>query len=253
MKGLKIFAASTLLILALCSGQIQIAKTTSENVPLKHGFYTYEDDKVTVVYNLWAERGMFGMLVFNNTDSTLYIDWEDTYFFFNGSNYDYRIDNGIGGWGDDTSGRANAFAFKWAKKLFPGTKFSTEMTEGRYQAIPPKGAMAAAKYRLINLDIDMTGASFYKYECNDEENKSGRGIKFTTDNTPFFFQNFVAYKIDDTSATRTLLTHDFWVNELMLFRSLTVNTGTADEKGGANGCLYNEGSSFYIRTNTGKY
>ncbi len=253
MKGLKLVASCFTLICVLCSGQIQVAKTISTNVPVKRGFYTFENDKVTVIYNLWAERGMFAMLLFNKTDKPIYIDWKETYFFFNGSSYDYRVDNGIGGWGQDTSGRANAFAFTWGKKMFPSINFNFEPTTDRYTAIPPHGSIATAKYRLINLDMNMEGAKRRKYECNDEENKSGLALKYTPDNSPFFFQNYVAYVANDTLAEPELLTHDFYVSELMMMRPITTNTGTASEKGGANGCLYNEGTSFYIRTNTTKY
>jgi hypothetical protein len=253
MKGLKIVASCIVLVFVLCSGQIQIAKTSSSNVPIKGGFYTFEDGSVSVMYNLWAERGMFGMIVFNNTDSPIYLDWEKTYFFFNGSSYDFREDNGIGGWGKDTSCRANAFDFTWGKVLFPNTSFIFEMPESRYSTIPPQSAIAAAKYRLVNIDIGMAGAQSRKYECEDEANKYGLSIKFTPENSPFFFQNFVAYNINDTLSPPKILTNDFWVSELMLVRPLSVNTNSASLKGGAAGCLYNEGTSFYIRTNTAKY
>lgn len=253
MKGIKIVTTCLLLVCLLCAGQIQIAKTTSANVPIKNGFYTFDNGKVTVLYNLWAERGMFGMLFFNNSDSTIYLDWEKTYFFFNGSSYSYKEDNGIGGWGPDTSGRANAFAFTWGKLLYPTTTFFVDLPTDRYTAIPPRTVFAAAKYRLINLDIAMHTAQSRKYECDDAANKYGLSIKFSADNSPFFFQNYIAYHTNDTTSAPTALTHDFWVSELMLVRPLSVNTHSANEKGGANGCLYNEGTSFYIRTNTTKY
>lgn len=253
MQWLKHAVICATLFCLLCAGQIQIAKTTSATVPVKQGFYTFENEKVTVVYNLWAERGMFGMLLFNNSDSTMYIDWEETYFFFNGSSYDYRTDNGISGWGEDTSGRANAFAFKWVKLIFPNINLNTALPSTRYMVIPPNTAIAAAKYRLLSLDIGMQGGRSRKFDCEHTGDKHSFSLQFSYDNSPFFFQNYIAYKTNDTIEDADTLVHDFWVNELMLVRPLSVNTDIANEKGGANGCLYNEGSSFYIRTNTTKY
>lgn len=225
----------------------QVLKTTSPNVAIHNGYYTFENDKVKLVYNLWAERGMFAFVLHNKLAEPLYINWEKSAFYLNGTYVDYRSNTPATNPNADTTGQANAYNFAWAERLMGTTLGTCSPPTEAITALQPKAMLAVAKYRLIDLDVYMGGADYIK-AC-EEEKKTAKVLmrSYTADNTPFSFSNYLLFSNTPTFEQTDTLLHDFWVNEII--RSNNFDSSPSPDMT----CPYNPHTSYYIRMNTGKY
>jgi hypothetical protein len=68
----------------------QIHKVEPISNVLPDGKYlVYDDENCKVFYNFWEENGDAGFKIYNKTDSTLYLNLEESFFILNGIANDY--------------------------------------------------------------------------------------------------------------------------------------------------------------------
>jgi len=235
-----------LLLFICCSFvPVQVLKTVSEDVPVKGGFYTFENEKLTIVYNFWAERGTFVFAVLNRTDAPLYINWEQSGFLFNGGRIDYRVDRPAANVNSDTLDRSAALSFTWAEKLLGKSIGTYAAPVGEVTAIAPHGVFAVGRYRLMEVDIPLLYPDKVKF-CEGEQNQTKLFRRtYNEDNTPFMFGNHLVYATQADFADADTLKHHFWVNEIIKMNNLSIDRGQT--------CPYTPNTSYYIKMHTGRY
>lgn len=225
----------------------QILKTISPQLEVRNGYYTFENDKVKLVYNLWADRGMFAFVLHNKLNEPLYINWEESALYLNGTNVDYRRSGPATNYDMDTMGQSVAYNFTWAERLLNTTLGAYSPPTEAITALQPKAMLAMAKYRLIDLDIYMEGADHEK-ACEGEQ-KTAKVMKrsYTVDNTPFAFSNYMLLSNTPTFEKTDTLLHDFWINEIIRSSHFDPNPSPGMT------CPYNPNTSYYIYMNTTRY
>lgn len=224
---------------------VQVLKTISADVPVKDGFYTFENEKLTIVYNFWAERGTFVFVVLNRTDAPLFINWEQSGFLFNGGRIDYRDDRPAANVNADTLDRSQALSFTWAERLLGKPIGSYTAPEGNVTTIAPKSILAVGRYRLMEVDIYLLYPDYAKF-CEGEKNQTKLTRRtYNEENTPFMFGNHLVYATQADFADADTLNHHFWVNEIIKVGSVKTDPGQT--------CPYTPHTSYYIKMHTGRY
>jgi hypothetical protein len=90
MKNTVIILLLSAIVSSCTSTQyFQLFKTTSSNLKESQGKLYYEDDRVKIYYNLWAENGNPGFIFYNNTDSVITLNKDMSFYIQNGLSYDY--------------------------------------------------------------------------------------------------------------------------------------------------------------------
>ncbi|MEI8084694.1 MAG: hypothetical protein WCG93_00630 [Paludibacter sp.] len=68
----------------------QVYKTTADaNIALKDNQLVYEDNNCKVIYNQWEDGGDIGFLLYNKTETNIYLNLEECFFISNGMAYNY--------------------------------------------------------------------------------------------------------------------------------------------------------------------
>ena len=77
-----LFAIMIAVIFSSCSeyGQVVYTKPISDGINKQEDYYVFEDDKIKVVYDFWAPRGMMHFTLYNKTNKPLYVDWNKSSF-----------------------------------------------------------------------------------------------------------------------------------------------------------------------------
>ena len=191
MKRLLTFAAifSSLNISAKFV-QVIYTKAISENIKINNGYYTFEDDKVSIVYDFWADHGSMQFIVYNKTDRPIYVDWNKSAFISQKVKISYYEDR------EKLSGVTTSLNHSSIIALGSGVSVSfmnaTKVREEKITFIPPKTSVSKNFNNLIS-------NIYYEIDKDEAQEKDIDGAKvyelvFSQEIT---FRNFITYSTTD--------------------------------------------------------
>lgn len=224
---LAVFAA--FLLLSSCSSTFyQVYKTEASGLSESNNTLVYENDDCKVIYDLWAENGRSGFVMYNKTDKDLYVMLPQTFFIKNGVTFDYfqnreftnsqaiasstGVSVGIG---------VNRVANVWGS-LYNASKSVQESKDVARSAsttvtyketpvicIPPHSSKVVSEYVILNRLIR---------NCEKDQmypRKKSVPIQFTKDDTPLNFKNRITYSFDKHGKESSCIENEFWISELI--------------------------------------
>ncbi|HON55464.1 MAG TPA: hypothetical protein PLJ38_00445 [bacterium] len=71
--------------------RLEVVELQEDNSKIYKNFYVYDDDRVSVYYDFWAEDGQIYFYIYNKLNIPVYIDWQQSYFKFNDKKYYYVL------------------------------------------------------------------------------------------------------------------------------------------------------------------
>lgn len=213
-----LFAAAALALFS-CSSKnyYQVYQTTSGTVTQKTaaGVIAYEDAKIRVAYNLWANQGEAGFALYNKTDEVIKLRLDESFYVLNGIAHDYYGRRVFEEGSTDFVSRTNSFGygrFGWVNMYASGSVSSgkvksVSVQEAAVLSIPPKTARHVSEYRINQV--------LYR-DCDLLRFPSARKVttkSFAASDAPLQFYNLIVYTIGQ-SEVRQSVKNDFAVTAI---------------------------------------
>lgn len=226
------------------STYFQLYKAESESVRLDSDGMFFENEDVKVVYNFWDDAGNSSFLLFNKTNSDIYVDLKKSHLILNGIAHTYFQNRSfsessssnftVGG--TTTSGYykgisnylINSFYDNSSESSFytgntssilsyitSGSKstvsegYAVTTIEKDVVCVPPQSAKPFTGFSLKN--------SLFR-DCDLLRFPSKKEITsktFDAESSPLIFKNIIAYGFEETEEDRyKKVETDFWVSEI---------------------------------------
>ena len=252
----------------------QLYKTESDSVKLEKNELLFENEEIKVVFNLWDNYGNSGFLIFNKTDSNIYVDLNKSHLIINGIaetyfqnrtfsetasssvitgnshtsnslNKNYSNHYGTSNFQSVTTGTLTTSSSKSNTTLAKG--FSVTYIEKDIEIIPSNSAKVINGYNLNN--------SLYR-DCDIFRYPSPKSVKtkkFAPENTPFIFENIISYGYSPNEIKE--IKCNFWVSEITNYPSTEFTERKYPEYCGdksqisMNYFIYSRPNNFYIKYN----
>lgn len=214
---LYIMFALTAMLFTSCSKIYQQLYETKFDDDMKQldNYVVYENEDCTISYDFWSMGGEVKLLIYNKTDSIMYIDLANSFFIKNGRSYQYFRNRQ---W-SETTNRQNrqSFAFVYAGSNYNITNYSVgtftdvlysnslTVNEQRIMAIAPHSYRGISEYKIyddIYIDCELT-----KYPNQKSKNNS---LEFNENNTPLKFSNYLSYFIG-SDTRKNIIDNKFYV------------------------------------------
>lgn len=149
---------------------------------------TYENDKISVVYNFWSHTGDLRFFIENKTDKILYLDLNNSFFIKNGTAINYYS---VASSSDKTVSVSN-------KRIVP---------------VPPKSRREISYFDLQDDFFDFCNLKVYPSR-NDTSQAS-----FNRQNSPLTFENFMTYSFSEDMEESQTFRNEFWVENIKTMKS----------------------------------
>lgn len=203
----------------------------------------YENDDCKVLYNLWSDGGFVKFAIYNKTDKDIFVNMAQTFFtlnglaneYYQGRTYSTATNNQL----TTASGTASSFAkgvgygsasayssgsgfwgssiYSWnggSKTMASLTKFvksttnSVTVKEKEVECIPAKSFKVFGTYSV---------SPSWQKTCDsnkDFPSKSYLYGTYTKDNTPYTFNNRIAYGFTKNDVAENHIDNVFWVTNI---------------------------------------
>lgn len=264
------FAIGLSVMLQSCAySYYQLYHTESDAASVEDGTMVYENDDVRILFNLWGEYGQSDFLIFNKTDSNIFIDLRQSHLIINGiaTTYfrnrvftkkrsstasvgryqSYAVANTSST--ENTSTGSATGAATSAKTTVRNDKSVSEVE----QAIVCIPARAAKPFGGFSLNTNV-------YEdCDLEDSpslKEDASVVFDKENSPLYFENAISYgfSLEQLKEVR----YDFWVSKIANYKKEIFIDRVSIEKCGKQSSLstydyvpvFKNPSRFYIKYGT---
>jgi hypothetical protein len=221
MKKYLILLCVALLIQGCSIDYVQVYKTQSVGIKHTDDIYTFENDTLKIEYSFWADKGIMAFRVYNKTDRPLYIDWRKSNFISNSFKADY--------WADKTESQSTAqisgqgYIYR-GSAFFPGffnfnsstvNTTSTTTKPERITFLPPRTYFLKSDFHLKTSIYKDWGENFEtRIEPRNDYPKEVTKVfvkKFTKDNTPLDFRNFLTFSFREDFSTEFYIDNEFYV------------------------------------------
>lgn len=214
-------------LLSISSCRIyQVFETASRNVSKNPANkFSYENEDVKLVYNLWTKGGEFRFKMFNKTDNPIYIDWAKSNFIKNDFSKDY--------WKDVTYSRVISNTMGDAVNLDninTSSYFNTvSVTLGKSERprpntqIPPHSAIYVNSF-----DI----SKYVPYGKNTAYPGRIEKLEYDSVTSPIKFRNYIGYSLSKNNSATSFgynfstdkdslkfVDNSFWVNRVSIMTS----------------------------------
>jgi hypothetical protein len=210
----------------------QLYKTESKNVQKNSEGMVFENDEVKVIFNFWDESGSSSFLLFNKTESDIFIDLRKSHLILNSIAHTYfqnrtfseTTSSSISLGGTSTSSyykgtfaTTNALTNSIASLSTISSKSKSTVAKGSSVTnieqdvicIPPKAAKAVSGFSLHNTvfrDCDLL-----RYPTKNKIASK----RFTTNTTPLDIKNIISYGFDEAlTGSFKKIEIGFWVSEI---------------------------------------
>lgn len=211
----------------------QMYKTESDNlINSGKGTIIFQSNFIDIYSDFWSDGGNGSFMIYNKTDSNLYLDLGKSHLIINGLAQTYfqnRIfskssSSSISIGSSYTTGYANKYtsyaSYGGSYAKYSGitatsaaaatnaTGFSVSYGEIRIICIPPKSGKAIDGFALISTpyrDCDL-----YRFPSK----KSQPSKKFTNENSPLKFTNSITFGFDEEVSNPIIVELSFWVSEI---------------------------------------
>jgi hypothetical protein len=205
----------------------QIVKVTPVNEASKDNALVFDDNSCTITYNLWANGGNSGFIMYNKTESNLYVDLGESFYILNGQAYDYYKERvystsktvGVDNTTTTVSGASwlsnnsdgSSYVTSSGRKSSRGIKVtsgkSESYSEQRVICIPPKTSKYIGEYAIYSSLIR---------DCDVLRCPTRKQIQpkaYSRENSPVVFSNKIAYKVGDSTHYK-IVDNSFYVSEI---------------------------------------
>lgn len=198
-----------------------------DNIKLKDNLLVYENEDCQISYNLWAEGGNMGFVIYNKTSEDIHIKLDECFYVLNGFAYNYfqnrvfttsRATSSATSYSKDKSTSITGFNYK---DLIQSNKIEISQTSGnvltsaasvsynedRDICIPPNTSKAVFEYAISKKpyrDCDLL-----RFPTLDQI----KTLKFDKNNSPIAFSNIITYKMGQASLVERIK-NEFFVSEI---------------------------------------
>ena len=169
---------------------------------------TFENDKISVVYNFWSHTGDLRFFIENKTDKILYLDLNNSFFIKNGTANNYYED------------RTTSYSSKVAsEKRADGVSVASSsdktvsVSNKRIVPVPPKSRREISYFDLQDDFFDFCNLKVYPSR-NDTSQAS-----FNRQNSPLTFENFMTYSFSEDMEESQTFRNEFWVENIKTMKS----------------------------------
>lgn len=213
------------------------------NMKMQDNSLVYENEDCKVLYNLWSEGGFVKFSIINKTDKDIFVNLTQTFFTLNGLANEYyqgrtystatynqvttasasvnSIAKGVGYgsanaylsgsgfWGNDTySWNGNAKSTSSLTKFIKSTTQSVTVKEKEIECIPAKSFKVFGTYSV---------SPSWQRTCDKEKDFPSKTYllgSYSKDNTPYTFNNRIAYGFAKNDIAEKHIDNVFWVKAI---------------------------------------
>ena len=211
MKKFLLFIVTAVFSVSCVPVFYQVYKTsTSDQLNIVDSKLVYEDQNISIAYNLWGENGNIGFSFYNNTDDNIYFVLCESYFILNGYANNYfrnrTFTQTLSALQSSTIiPYSRYFISSYAISASKG--YSTSFIEERVVCIPSKTTKNISEYS-IN-DVIIRNCDLFLYPTNKQINTK----IFPLNESPLVFSNRIAYSIG-AGADLITIENKFFVSEI---------------------------------------
>ena len=243
-----IFITLITLILNGCStAYFQLYKTQSNDVITSDNGLIFEQPDIKVIYNFWDNFGNSTFLLYNKTDSTIYVDLSKSHLIINSIAYTYfrnrtftesasvslsassafttyyinetskgDINNSSYRFGDyiNSNKKSNFVSNSTGSYITTGGKatnsksFSVGYQEEKIICIPPKSGKIIDGY-FLNKDL-VRHCDLFIYPSS----KKQKTVSFDKENSPLTIKNVITYSYSEDNKNLKIVSNEFWIEEI---------------------------------------
>lgn len=214
-----------LIFLGSCSPTYyQYVELSSSNVKEQNEAYIYEDDRLKILYNFFAEDGQLSFVLYNKSEKPIYIDWKKSSFILQGNKYDYWIDEVVtkskayyGGYQLSALNRD----YSWASaQIGISLGASASQRPERVTFIPPNSAITVAKFSLFQPSQYFSMKSSHCKQIEIKEKEKSKTINtcellYSKENTHFTFRNYLTYSTTEDFEVELTIDNDFYATKII--------------------------------------
>lgn len=215
----------------------QLYETNSDDVSIRNNDLLYENDDIKVVFNLWENFGNSGFLIYNKTDSSIYIDLKESHLIVNNIAKTYYQNRTFSESSSvlnahqvqatssmsSTSGNTNVFNGYGSANIQTNLTGVASSTSSKSQsAVKEESSVTYIEKDIINIPPESAkifngfylNNTLYR-DCELLRYPSSKNIKsksFKKENTPLYFKNIISYGYEPGNLKE--IECDFWVSEI---------------------------------------
>ncbi len=210
------------LIYSCKTSYVHVYRTNSDNVQTEQGLYTFENDSLRIVYDIWSEKGLVTFSIYNKSNVPLYIDWKKSSYIDNSVKLNYWINEER-----EKSVEVYGSRFYTGPNQKPGESQST--TTGisststvkieRITFIPPKSHYFRSQFYIMPI-------SYFKLPKNSKMSTVQRNdalkketniysVKFDKENSPLIFRNFLTFSYQENFEKEFYIDNEFFLSEVL--------------------------------------
>lgn len=182
MKKIALSLFSLLFICLVSCAKVGLVRVTPAPQERFSG-NVFENDTVTVTYNLWADGGVVRFSIYNKLDIPIYVDWKNSAFIPN--------ENKIAYWSDvsdiTTVTNSQAYYYGGATAVSTSTASRAEVVS----SIPPRSKITKATFLVVP---HLRPAKLEPYRMADivpGKIIKGKKGEFSVNNSPLVFRNYL--------------------------------------------------------------
>lgn len=203
-----VFSVFICFLLCSCSkSYYQIYTADCIGITKEDSALVYENKDCKISYCLWGEKGNFGFLFYNKTESDIFIILPQTFFIKNGVAYDFFKNREY----TSSTSFAEASLYYSESKVEVKNKISESI---KYKemctiCIPPRSSKKVIGYFLLDKVYGgCDNAQLYPKKKFLVDN-------YTKGNSPLVYRNKIAYSFDKNGDSIKNIENEFWVSCIM--------------------------------------
>jgi hypothetical protein len=210
----------------------QLNKTSSNEVVNMDNKLVFGKGEITITYDLWGNQGNSTFVLFNNSDSNLFVDLGRSHLILNGLAQTYYKSSAY----SESSGSVLSYGSNYSSTY--GTKYTYSPSDGYVSSdylgagsyssatTTVSGGQTVTYYekRIICIPPHagkiITGFSLKSIPYRDcdvqrfPSKKETSSKKFTYDNSPLIFQNIITYGYDEEFEVTKTISNEMWISEI---------------------------------------
>lgn len=209
----------------------QVYDVDCDNMKTQDNSLVFENEDCKVLYNLWSNNGELKFAILNKTDKDIFVNMGQTFYTVNGKAEEYFQDrtytrrtykqdaittvsatgkaNGVGAWGSNIyTESATAITNLFGKRSVNSEENSYTVKEKEIVCIPAK-CFKVFNYYKLNPAFSQT--------CETEKDFPKQTYhvgSYTKQNTPYLFNNRIAYSFTKNDVADKHIDNEFWISNI---------------------------------------
>jgi hypothetical protein len=181
--------------------------------------WVFENEKIKIKYDFWAQNGIMSFEVFNKLDSPIYIDWKNSALVYNGNKNDYWIDE-VNSLSNTSSVAVNSlFLNNSVIQNGKSQSLTKSVRTERITFIPPNTNIRYSKFKLINdefIDFKLTNDNIFKEKSKVNSRKMATKylLPFDNTNTILTFRNYLTFSMTENSKDYFFINNEFYLSNI---------------------------------------